>query len=63
MVPPEEQRDDQGGKAGGLKTFSLEEIAKHNNKVCYHSPGIFTRCVDVSPRMTRGSSSRTRSTM
>ncbi|RDX54486.1 hypothetical protein OH76DRAFT_1461500 [Lentinus brumalis] len=32
MVPPKEQQPDQSGKAGDLKTFSLEEIAKHNNK-------------------------------
>ncbi|KAI0717397.1 hypothetical protein C8T65DRAFT_717276 [Cerioporus squamosus] len=32
MVPPKEQQEDQGNQAGDLKTFSLEEIAKHNNK-------------------------------
>ena len=32
MIPPKEEQGEGGGKSD-LKTFSLEEIAKHNKEV------------------------------
>ena len=61
MIPPEEKQGEAGGKSD-LKTFSLEEIAKHNKEVRALVTVLFLSLTCRDVRTTRGSSWTTRCT-